>query len=230
MMDIPNELYFIPILIRAFESTDVRSSMETAFREIEELGTRPEYADGYRQFETFIKAGIHSTSSEIRDEALTSILFNLAADIFEGPDEVKSLLIEKINTNPYLKSRYEQIVKDISISEEKPPITFELERDDIIVKTIEFAEDEREHRISHIVPGLYRLYLANGRLLWEENITSHDILWEKAFPGKNFTMAADTGDVEQNASLREELLDGELRLTLLPGLGSGILVITVKLI
>lgn len=136
--------------------------------------------------------------------------------------------MEKITANPELKTRYEKIVQNINISEEKPPIALELERDNEIIHAMEFTDDERKHRISGIVPGLYRVSLLNGRVLWESTITSQDALWEEAFPGKNYTMAADTGDVEQNASRSEELLNGEVHLTLLPGLESGILVITVK--
>jgi len=225
-MDIPKELYFIPILIRAFESADIRASMEAAFREIEELGTRPEYVDGYRQFEMFITAGIAYTDPEILDDVLTSLMYALATDTFEGPDEVKSFLKEKITNKPDLKSRYEKIVQKISIADEIPPISLELERDNEIIKTFEFSEEKREHRIPHIVPGLYRLSLSTGRVLWEGTITSQDVIWVKAFPGKNYTVAADTGDLEQNASRVEELLDGEVNLSIFPGLESGMLVIT----
>jgi len=227
-MDSPKELYFIPILMRAFDSADIRSGLRDAFREIEQLGSLPEYADEYKQFEAFISAGVQSISPETRDEALTHILFALATNTFEGHDAVKSMLIDKIQDNADLKSRYEQICHDIGAQTVEPPISIELERDNELIQSIVFSDDSGEQRISGIVPGQYRLRLANGRLLWEGTISSQDVIWDEAFPRENYNMAADTGDLEQRSTWTEELLDGEVRVSFYPGLESGILVITLK--
>ncbi|MBN1551691.1 hypothetical protein JW979_09485 [bacterium] len=227
-MDSTKELYFIPILMHAFDAPDIRSSLREAFQEIEQLGPLPEYADGYSQFKALISACFQSIPPETKDDALTNILYALATNTFEGHDAVKSLLVDKIHNNPDLKLRYDRICHDISISEEQLPITFELERDKELVQSVVFSHDLVEQRISGILPGRYRLSLANGRLLWEGTLTSRDVIWEEAFPGKNYRMAADTGDIEPITTFAQELLDGEICITLHPGLESGILTITIK--
>ena len=72
-----------------------------------------------------------------------------------------------------------------------------------------------------IVPGEYRLTLRTGRLIWEGMILPEQVLWAEAYPGRDLKMAAQTAEVEQEATHVESLLGGELELRLCPGLEAG---------
>jgi hypothetical protein len=63
-------LYFIPILAKAFESEEPIEAMEKALQEIVELGEQEEYQFGYEQFKEFLNSGFES------EENQTEILVN----------------------------------------------------------------------------------------------------------------------------------------------------------
>lgn len=72
-----------------------------------------------------------------------------------------------------------------------------------------------------IVPDQYSLSLSTGRLIWEGTILPEQVLWAEACPGRDLKIAAQTGDLEQEATHVESLLNGELELRLYPGLEAG---------
>ena len=78
-----------------------------------------------------------------------------------------------------------------------------------------------------VLPGLYRLRLSTGRLLWEGRLGEEDLLWRRAFPGECLQLAASTGDGERRVSRRIEMLGGEVVLSLLPGVETGAIEICV---
>ena len=47
-------LYFIKLLTRALGSSDPRNALRQAFSEIKQLGQKPEYTSGYKQFTQFM--------------------------------------------------------------------------------------------------------------------------------------------------------------------------------
>lgn len=229
-----NDLYFIPILMQAFKREDRQWAIMDALKEITRLGALPEYATGYEQFEHFVTAGLGAVSqdperaSELIDIVINNILFSLATDLFEGPDNIKIKLLQTIQRHPELKSRYESICKETSRMTGEIPLEFELEKDNELIQSVIFPEESREVRITGVNPGQYSLRLANGRLLWEGRVLPKDVLWEEAFPGINYPMAADTGGLQRRSTRIEALFDGEVILTFYAGLEAGVMAISVQ--
>jgi len=82
-----DDLYFFPILARAFEEPDALSALEEAFRRIREMGDLPQYRRGFLQFERFMEEVAQSScASEKATEALVQA-------IWEGRDSPPSRFV-----------------------------------------------------------------------------------------------------------------------------------------
>ncbi|MBI1390118.1 MAG: hypothetical protein GC154_16880 [bacterium] len=55
-----HELYFLPLLMKAFDEPDRKQALLQAFEEIRTLGGRPGYQDGYVQFQEFMRCSEES--------------------------------------------------------------------------------------------------------------------------------------------------------------------------
>jgi len=53
--EMSDDLYFFPILVKAFEEPDALSAMMHAFHRIREMGDLPQYRQGFLQFERFME-------------------------------------------------------------------------------------------------------------------------------------------------------------------------------
>ncbi|MCH8021405.1 hypothetical protein IH785_16295, partial [candidate division KSB1 bacterium] len=134
-MKADNNLYFIPILAKAFEGPDRTAAFKNALSEIVRLGESVEYKKGFEQFEQFIASGIQSLSEDsddytrLRDMALQSLLTMLATDTFDGPEEVRKSLMKRIQATPELANRYQELREELSPANE-PPLEVELYKND----------------------------------------------------------------------------------------------------
>jgi len=79
-----------------------------------------------------------------------------------------------------------------------------------------------------IEPGPYSLSLSTGRLLWEGELTASHLLWQEAFGDTPWEMAAETEVGDEEPTLTESLLDGELLLQVFPGLEAGAIAIRMS--
>ncbi|MBI4659763.1 MAG: hypothetical protein HY735_13060 [Verrucomicrobia bacterium] len=70
-------------------------------------------------------------------------------------------------------------------------------------------------------PGTYTLMLSTGRVLWQGELSQEQVLWDKAFPDESLPLAADTGTDQDHSTVRQSLLDGEILMSVCPGLGAG---------
>lgn len=84
-----DDLYFIPILAKALEQSDVATALQTGFAEIEKVGAQPRYQRGYQQFLRFMQEASHGNPRQIAEEALRR--FDRE---FERP-QVLELMLEK---------------------------------------------------------------------------------------------------------------------------------------
>lgn len=75
--------------------------------------------------------------------------------------------------------------------------------------------------IAGISPGTYTVKLWTGRVLWEGELSEADLLWAVAFPRRPLALAADTAPADRLRSRRELLLNGELCLSVFPGVEAG---------
>jgi len=225
-MEKDNNLYFIPILAKAFEIPDRAAAFKNALSEIIRLGKSAEYKKGFEQFEQFIASGIQSLSEDsddytrLRDMVLQSLLTMLATDTFDGPEEVRESLIKRIQSNPDLASRYQELLEELSPANE-PALEVELYKNDELLSTQPLPSAQQGVYFDQIEPGNYSIRLSNGRVLWEGNVEAKDVIWKLAYPEKAYPMAAKTERDETNKTKSIKLLDGEIALSFYAGLESG---------
>ena len=221
-----NNLYFIPILAKAFEGPDRTAAFKNALSEIVRLGESAEYKKGFEQFEQFIASGIQSLSEDsddytgLRDMALQSLLTMLASETFDGPEEVRKSLIKRIQANPELSRRYQELLEELSPANE-PPLEVELYKNDQLLSAKSLPSEQQSVSFDQIEPGNYSIRLSNGRVLWEGNIEAKDVIWELAYPEKEYPMAAATEKDESNQTKSIKLLKREMSLNFYAGMESG---------
>jgi len=221
-----NNLYFIPILAKAFEGPDRATAFKNALSEIIRLGESPEYKKGFEQFEQFVASGLQSLSEDsedfarLRDFVFQRVITMLASDTFDGPEEVRNSLIKRIQANPDLARRYQELLEELSPDNE-PPLEVELYKNNQLLSTQPLPSEQQSVYFDQIEPGNYSIRLSNGRVLWEGDIEAKDVIWELAYPEKEYPMAAATQKDEGNKTKSIKLLDGEMALNLYAGLESG---------
>ena len=221
-------IYFMTELFRALDSDNPTESLREAMKNIAEIGRDPKYADAYKQFTSLLAASIAelkaSDSSEwsaMEARALFDIMTKIAHDTFQGPDDVRKQLLQNIKDNTFLSSIYTEVIPDI-----RHHYLFILEKDGEIFDEFSLRTGD-SHVLPRIRPGTYSLNYANGRRLWHENLTTNHLVWEQAFSGEEYPMAADTGEATQRSSYSGSMLDGEITVQVLPGLETGTIRITL---
>lgn len=218
-------LYFIPILAKAFDAADVATALTAALREIVRLGKLPAYHDGFEQFEQFVASGISGVSRDTEDFAqlqamvLQRLLTQLATDTFDGSDEVRESLIQKIRCNPELAQRYQAL--QAALKESEPPLAIELYQNERLQSVQPLAGAGQRLLFDNIVPGDYAIRLSNGRVLWQGRVAAEDVVWHVAFPGKAYPMAAATESGKGTQTKSVDILNGEMTLTFYAGFESG---------
>ena len=130
------------------------------------------------------------------------------ARLEDAPEEVGALILEELDR----------------------PMSAEviIERNDVVVTSCYFEQGVGAHVVKGIEPGDYRLKLDTGRVLWEGHLSEKDLVWSKAFPGEDLSMAADTEGTPRRLTREFDLLDGMLTLRVYPGVETGSLEIELK--
>jgi len=221
-----NNLYFIPILAKAFDSPDRATAFTDAINEIIRLGKSTEYKKGFEQFEQFIASGLKRISEDsedfarLRDTVQQRLLTMLATDTFDGPEDVRKSLLKRIQSNPDLASRYQELLEELS-SENEPALEVELYKNDQLLSAQPVPAEQQGVYFDQIEPGNYSIRLSNGRVLWEGDVEEKDVIWKSAYPEKEYPMAAATEKDERNQTKSIKLLDDEITLSFYAGLESG---------
>ena len=227
MMNDNKNLYFIRILAEAFDSPNPVESMHKAINEIMTLGEQEEYAEGYKYFNEFIEVGMISS---MRDEdnhemLIDKIISMLLSDDVRLSEEKKIEILDKIKNNPKLFKRYEEIYEEYF---KQIPLEIEIFKEGNKISSQPIGKSSKEIVFNNIYPGEYIIGLSNGRLLWEGEVLKKDVVWEEAFPERQYPMAADTGDENIQATRTEKIITGEITLALYAGLESGKIVVTLN--
>jgi len=223
-------LYFIPIIARAIESTNPKRAMIVAFDKIVELGDKPEYKEGYRQFSEFLKATFMPTEEEddkkieLIKHAIRRLIYDLVTDTFEGDEEQKEALVVAFKNKSQWNNEFNRIENEAQpFLPPETPMEIELLMGEQLVES--FLISNIPITISSVSPGRYVVRISNGRLLWEGEIRREDVIWTYAFPQKDFPMAAKTETLHQEPTRTISLLDGELIIYVFAGLESGRVII-----
>ena len=229
-----NELYFISIIAKALQQKDTEQSLRQAFEEIESLGTRPGYEQGYRQFQQFMdtvnkEAKNKTADSPLRDEITKELIVELATDTFEGSDEDKNKALRIIKSNPQWKDEYDKLVGEIEeLSRFPEAVEIIISRDNKPFKSLTFDDIPGSKTIDGIMAGLYDISFASGQSIWKGQLTRQSTVWAEAYPGRPFDLAADTEGKRPEPAKQMELFDGDIIIRIYPSIESGSMKITIN--
>ena len=220
------KLYFIPIITKALNSEAQERAMQEAFDEIGKLGKKPEYNEGFQQFQEFIHASLRLPG--VRPEqkiqfirnAIYNLIYDLAAGTFEGDRRQQDDLINALKKVPHWNEEYERIKKEArDFLSPDLPIEIEVLKGDKVIGSSPISSTPTSLR--SISPGRYTVRFSNGRILWEGDLLREDLIWTYAFPGRDLPLAAETKSYRQKPTRSMTLLDGELIVNVYAGLESG---------
>jgi len=219
-----NSLYFIPILIKAFESENAIDAMNDALQKIRSMGEHAEFKEGYEQFEQFINIGIEK---ETKDSTVVvdKILLGIATHSIKLSSEEYSELIHIIKGNPELNQKYKNILKRHGAD---PPIEIEIYKENILLDSSMIQLEDKELTFTKIEPGNYFIQLSNGRLLWEGEITAKDIILDVERSESEYSLAAETDEADVKSTRIIELIKDEVKLEVYAGLEFGKFKIIIK--
>lgn len=219
-------LYFIPIIAKAFDSPHPDKSFRDSIDEITKLGKLDEYKDGYELFKRFMEEVIHSQAinKENKQKVFDKIITRIFSEDTELSEE-KLKILGMIKNNTMLNERYEKLYEDYF---KQIPPEIELYKEGSKVSSKPIEKYSTEIIFKEIEPGHYSINLSNGRMLWESEITKREIIWDDAFPGVSYPMAADSGEEKIQPTISKELVVGEIALSIFPGLETGMLVLKLS--
>jgi hypothetical protein len=191
-------LYFIPILARAYEQPNRRMAFRVALEEIFRLGKKKEYQKGFEQFIQFLTIGIEDLP-EITN--------------YQG---VRESLLKNIKFDTEQIEIYKKFFETPA-----PPLELELYKEEQLISSVPFPGKTEPAIFHKIEPGDYVIRLSNGRVIWKGKIETKDVVWKHAFPHKAYPVAAATEKKESVFTKSVEFLGGEIILKIHPGLESG---------
>ena len=225
-----NDLYFIPIIAKALDQKDTKESLKKAFDKIKSLGSKPEYEQGFQQFQQFMDVVARKQETDTLDADLVSeLIIDLATDGFEGSDEDKQRALSIIKSNPRLRKEYDQLVTDIEQLNRRPAgVEISISRDNKWFKSVTLMEIPGSKGIDRIAAGIYNISFATGQVIWEGELTVEDLVWAKAYPGRNFDLAADTTGLKPEPTKEISVFDGEITIQVFPSVESGSMKITIN--
>jgi len=221
-------LYFLPIIAKAFDSLDDGQSLNQAIQRIIELGELPEYEKGYKQFLAFVNYGMEKNHNVKIDEIKLRLTEKLATGEIDGPDEVGESLLEGILKEDKLRSEFNRIKSNLhSDVPDDYSLEIQLFKGDKFIEEFSYNSKSPLYEFRRIYTGYYTIKLSNGRILWQSELELNDLVWKEAFPDQEYELAADTTGELGETSLDKTLSEKSLRVRVYPGLESGRIVLNV---
>lgn len=214
------KMYFIPILLKAFESEEPVVAFEEALLEINELGKHSEYLEGLEQFNKLLEIGIQSQEAK-GFELIDRVLIGLASESIIIEPKERDEIIEKIKLNQNLMDRYTQLSEEFNFS---LPLSLDIYKDGNLISSQIISQKEDEQIITNIESGNYSIRFSNGRLLWEGEIKSGDITRSE----EEYSFAAETEESDTIPTRTIELIRDEIQLFVYAGLEFGKFKIVIK--
>ena len=206
-----NELYFISLISEAIQKPQSLIALRKAFERIIEMGEKPAYERGYKQFLRFMKTGLDI------HRKMTSYIVGM----WEHYADQQSGFFQAA-FNIQQTERAEKIFLETL---RRPSEKFELELIVTINGEMTASLPMKPFAISHSIinamPGFYTFQLSTGRFLWMGKLTKRDLFWAYAFPNSDIKLAADTEDSRVEPTKEFGLLDGEIVIHVFPGFDGG---------
>jgi uncharacterized protein YaaR (DUF327 family) len=229
-----NELYFISIIAKALQQENTEQSLKQAFEQIQSLGTKPGYEQGFAQFQRFMDTVNEHVKTEVpdsqfRDELAKELIVELATDTFEGSSEDKSKAMSIIKSNPKWQKEYDQLIGEIEeLSQVPESIEVVVSRNNEPFKSVTFDDVPGSKTIERITAGLYKISFVSGQTIWEGKLDEQDLVWARAYPGRPFDLAADTTGRQPKPVKQISLFDGDIIIRIYPSIESGSMNITIN--
>jgi len=217
------DLYFIPILARAFEPPDCEAALQRAFLTIALYAHLPGNERGHAQFGRFMREVYRIWERAQRlNELEEQGSVTRAALGTDAPEEEGNNIYPTMIRTPDCRRAYERLCDELTLSDAaRCRSDVHLTRDGEQIGSAPFTAAARTASIPNITPGDYQLTLSTGRILWEDTLAVTDCIWTDAFPGEPVALAAATDGVPRRPSRVTSLLDGELILRVYPGIEFG---------
>jgi hypothetical protein len=96
-----------------------------------------------------------------------------------------------------------------------------LDRNFRAIQTLSWMPGKPTKFTQSVTAGRYRLRLTTGRVLWDEELSDRDLIWQQARPGHPLVMAAATEEESPMPVRQMSLLEGAMSLCIYPGLEAG---------
>ncbi|MEN6428747.1 MAG: hypothetical protein ABFE13_25645 [Phycisphaerales bacterium] len=217
-----DSLYFLTILARALKQPEPQQSLEEAFAQIKRMGSQERYGEGFADFECFMDIAC-SHADAVDTDLARELIAELATDTSDGPEETRSLF-SVVESNPVWKAEYQEMCAELAGqlgSHESVPVI------SVSGATGKIGETALEHipgraSIDGVSPGVCVVRLLNtGRVLWEGQLSSEDLIWASAYGARDLDLAARTGDADRPPTRTWVLWGGDVILRTFAGVENG---------
>ena len=186
-----NNLFFVPIIAVALQSSYVKRALRDAFREIKKKGSEQRYAQGYLNFELFMQE-VYNRYQVTATDHVRELIAMLGTGMFEGPLQEKESLLNIINSYPDWKAEYEAFCRmeaHEDLTQDFPVIAVLSEKG--LVKEITFTKVLGCESVGDILPGKYVIKLVNTDwIIWEGQLTAEELISPEAHKSENLPLAA----------------------------------------
>jgi hypothetical protein len=229
------DLYFLRLIAEALKQPDSKAAIERAFKKIIELGKKPEYDQGFRQFKRFMALmtesfETYSNETEgIKSQVLKDLAFQLSAGLVEADQDEIISLVEFIRSHRQRRVKFDQMHQDFSIPDAgNLLLEVIVNRNGENIYSIPVEDGAFNTKIKDLKTGFYNVRLNTGRILWQGELTAEDLVWTAAFPEADMAMAADTDGHTDHVSKEIRLLAGDLIIRIIPELETGCIEIEIR--
>lgn len=203
------DLYFLGLLTKAYDSPNPRKAIADALEQIRILGRQPEYQEGYRNYKAF----------------LHEILANsgLATDLAEN-------ILHRIETGDFKEISNEQLNALLELVEDETLASPEAPDATLCELTLQTTDGQRleiqlhpgePYDLQWVKPGEYTLTFAGGREIWTGKLQPEHLIWSLAYPSEALPAAAAAWPAEITPTYTTSLLSGEILLETFPGIENG---------
>jgi hypothetical protein len=126
-----------------------------------------------------------------------------------------------LNEYEHMFPQWEKHLNSVLKIEDIREIT--IERNGTVIGYFPLKNQYDVKHINNIIPGLYSIKIDNDQIIWCGEFTEQHLIWNSAFPERPVELAADTGNSKTESTLKLKLLNGQITISILPGIESGCL-------
>ena len=233
-LEMSHELYFIAIIAQALEQQATQESLRQAFAEIEALGEKPGYEQGFQQFRQFMDAVNRQGKTTDSDpppgtELAQELIVALATESFTGSDADKKKALSLIQANPQWREEYNQLLAEIAeLSQIPEAVEISVFHENTLMQSLRFTGLPGTQGIDRVTAGSYTITDATGRVIWEGQLGAEELLWAQAYPGKPVKLAAETAKASPPPTKEIRLFDVEIIIRVFAGIESGRMELTMN--